>query len=456
MFKRKRGIFQKLVISYIVFSGLVIASFMLSLVFSAVWITGGAPEQISPYSVVGEDGNVKNVDTVTNLGGWIEELDDNYCVQNIYGDKRTETMQYTQAEIYKLISMEQGDDRDYIGFMNPVPGENRYYLCIYDGDVMQVQTTVMIDSGYTPIWFKRFVVLFICLFFLNCILVSAYLRRKIKKPLDELITGMKQVQEGEKEVSLKFRAEKEFENIRDAFNRMAEQLEQEKREKALLVERKNQMLLELSHDIKTPIATIKSYANALEAGLVPEDKVMLYYHTIDMKADRITKLSEDMFILLKMESADYRPKLEEMDLAELLRKICAEYYTEISDAGFTFSIYIPEEKCMGFVDPHLFSRVIGNLLQNAKKYNRTGKQIGLSLQMQENRWQIDVFDDGEDIPEELAVTLFDAFIRGDEARKSDGGTGLGLAISKAIVEKHGGTIEYLREKDNNYFRILLG
>lgn len=241
----------------------------------------------------------------------------------------------------------------------------------------------------------------------------------------------------------------------DAFNVMSSKLEQEKAENTMLIKKKNQLLLELSHDIKTPIATIKSYSNALEAGLVPEEKKQSYYRTIDKKVDRILKLSEDMFLMLKMDYADYKIQPENTDICELLRQICAEYYEEIEEAGFTFNIDIPEEAYFYQIDVGLFSRVIGNLLTNAKKYNRTGRNIQMQAFLERDIFKIKVMDDGEAISQEVNASMFDAFSRGDKARSSDGGTGLGLAIAKAIVEKHGGQIGYNREGSYNIFYIYL-
>lgn len=458
IFKFKRGIFQKLVISYILFTVFVFLSLVLTLLFSAVMLLGGDMDALYPYDIVDREGNITNLETITNLGGWVEELDGDYRVIRSYGEKRTEQEQYTPDELFDLISMDMTEEREYIGFLNTIRDGERYFLCIYDSDLMQVQMTVILNngsSGNAAKWSNLATLTFLLLFLINCIFMSLYLRRKIKKPLEELTAGMEQIRAGKTGVSLEFQTEAEFEEIRDTFNVMARQLEQEKEEKAGLVKRKNQLLLELSHDIKTPIATIKSYANALEAGVVPEEKIQEYYQVIDLKADRITKLSEDMFLLLKMENADYQPQLERTDIGELLRQICAEYYAEITEAGFTFEIDIPEEACMGMADPRLFTRVISNLLLNAAKYNRTGRNIKVSLHQAGELWQIDVLDDGELIEAGLAENLFDAFVRGDQARKSDGGTGLGLAISRAIMEKHQGSIVYLQTESRNCFRVQI-
>lgn len=454
--KIKNGIFQKLVISYILFSILTVLASIVSLLLSAFEMTEGDMMAFIPYDVIDENGNITDSATVTNLGGWIEELDENYRIVQVYGTKKTEQQQYSANDIFRLTDFDADETEPYVGFIRYVEQQHKYYLVIYDRSVMQLSFNVNLDATEgmgTKRWLHLFEITFLILFLSNCILISLYLRRKIKKPLDAMVQGMERVKAGESDVTLEFRAEAEFEQIRDTFNLMTEQLEREKQEKAELVQKKNQLLLELSHDIKTPIATIKSYANALEAGLVPEEKKQIYYHTIDLKADRIQQLSEDMFLMLKMDYADYQLRLVEVDVCELLRKICAEYYEDVEHAGLSFDIEIPEQVYMLTLDIGLFSRVIGNLLSNAMKYNRTGSLIVVHVYDTVQGLIIDIEDDGIQIGQTICERIFDSFMRGDKARKSDGGTGLGLAISKAIIEKHNGSICYKWENQRNCFRI---
>lgn len=163
-------------------------------------------------------------------------------------------------------------------------------------------------SGVTANGF--FGIALLILYLLNCILLSLYLSRKIQRPLKNLIEGMKRVKKGEENVYLDFQAEAEFEQIRDSFHEMVQKLKEQEQDKIRLEKQKNQMLLELSHDINTPIAPIKSCANALEAGLVPKEKEISYYHTIDLKADRVSSLAENMFTMLKINNPEYVLQLE--------------------------------------------------------------------------------------------------------------------------------------------------
>lgn len=222
-----------------------------------------------------------------------------------------------------------------------------------------------------------------------------------------------------------------------------------------MTQKKNQMLLELSHDIRTPVATIKSYVSALEEGLVAQEKKAEVYRIIDAKAGRVQKLSDDMFMMLKMDNPEYEPCWEDTDICEFLRQLCAEYHEEITREGFDFAIDIPEVPISVPVDRGLISRAIENLLTNALRYNRTGQRISVSLRAEAQRVLLAVSDDGEEIPADLAGQMFHAFFRGDASRQTSGGTGLGLAISRIIIEKHGGSIRYSRRNGENVFEVEL-
>jgi len=447
--KIRKSIFTKLIGSFILYAVATVLTFILCLLLSVVFIGEGDLNRVRPDNVIDENGNVINLDIAQKIGGWVEELDSSYNVINVYGEKQSEETSYTGEDILALTSAY--GKTEYIGFFVQPENSSKRFLCIYDRDVMQLNSTVVLNDVNTPNVFWIFFPLSV----LEIVLISLYLKKKIKNPLDKIVEGMESLKSGDDKARIDIRTEAEFEKIVDTFNAMAEELQTEKSEKEQLTKKKNQMILELSHDIKTPVATIKSYANALEAGLVPKEKIGDTYRLIDAKANRVHKLTDDMFMMLKMDNPDYRINPETVNLCEYLRQLCAEYYDEITEVGFEFTIDIPESEINAEIDTDLFSRVVGNLLSNAKKYNKTGDTISVKLSAENNKIFLTVCDNGSEIDKAFAGQMFSAFSRGDKARKTDGGTGLGLAISRIIVEKHGGTLNYSRKGDENVFEVEL-
>ena len=450
--KKGKSIFYKIIGCFILYAILAVVTVILFFALEAAVIGQGNIPAITPEMIIDENGEVKDLTSVEALGGWVEELDSSFRVKKVFGSKQTEASEYTATEL--LCLTEATGQTEYIALYKQDEKRGSIYLVFFPRQVMKLQPTIIMnDIGEYGTF--DITVFIIPVLLSEILLFSLYLRRKIKKPLDHIIDGMAQLREGDDKTRINMKAEAEFRKIADSFNEMAGELEREKNEKARMERQKSQMLLELSHDIKTPIATIKSYANALEEGLVPEEKKQNYYRTIDAKAERVKNLSEDMFVMLKMDNPEYEINAEQTDLCEYLRRICVEYYDEITDADFEFEIDIPEEPVNIMADKGLMNRVIANLLDNAMKYNHSGKYIGVRLIQDRDKVIIDVSDDGKEIEEKFAARLFEAFARGDAARKTDGGTGLGLAITQLIVKRHGGTVEYLREAGKNIFRVTL-
>lgn len=467
--KWKKSIFTKLFGCFILYAVIMVITFLLCLLAELLIMTKGNPESVFPDNIFDENGEVASLETIQSVGGWVEELDDEYHTIRIYGEKKTHTNNYSAEELLDLTSLL--GEQAYIGFLVTPENTARKFLCIYDKNMIDVHVTFLLNPeggigtlSIFPIFFPISI--------LEIVLISLYLKKKIKNPLDEIVSGMENLKtalisadqgnipgqgnpKADGSVRISIKTEAEFEKIVETFNLMAKRLEEEKAEREFMTQKKNQMLLELSHDIRTPVATIKSYVNALEENLVPEEKKMGVYHIIDGKTDRVQKLSDDMFTMLKMDNPEYMPHWENTDMCEFLRQLCAGCHEEITEAGFDFVIDIPENPIPAQIDPGLFSRAVENLLTNAVRYNRTGKNIAVSLCSKAQRVILSVSDDGAEIDEDLASKMFLAFSRGDASRQTSGGTGLGLAISRIIAEKHGGNIRYCRKDGENVFVVEL-
>ena len=442
--------------------------FVVAIVF-LIKMGNGDVGNMSPQSIIQDDGSIKDLNVLEKNGGWVEELDNEGNVINIYGNQQTNKASYTISELAYLLDLGYIDYDNYgVIIKNPKEQTKKSYsacvrcvgipekvfLVCYPSDMVDYKITFQLTNGNGGSA-GSFILVLAALFLTEVLLISLYLKRHIDKPIKQLMSGMDEVSNGERDVVLDYNTDKEFEDIRDKFNRMARKLKESEEEKHQIEQRRNQMLLELAHDIKNPVASIKSSVTALNEGLVSDDKLKDYYRTIDMKAERIRTLTEDMNTSLKLESDSYELVREEKDVCEIVRRICVEFYEDITATGKDFDINIPEEPCMASVDEKLFGRVINNLLANANKYNSSGKLIVLNLSSENSEILIEIMDDGEAIDEEFVPKMFDEFARGDKTRKTDGGTGLGLAISRKIMEKHNGSLKYIRAEEMNCFCVRL-
>ena len=396
----------------------------------------GNLKNLLPSEMVAEDGTLTEASMLYELGGYAERLDRSHRVVQTYGEGGEKRNAYTAEELLALNGWTQNED-PYEHFYEPASDGG--VLIHIPKDRMSVQFNYTLPGG--PRWI---LIATLLLLILEGVWMSRIFYRKIKSPLTELTSAMQAMQDGGRDLKLDFRAEGEFIILRDAFNRMIETLRAREEENRELKSAQQRMLLELSHDIRNPIATIVACAAALDEGVVSEKELKSYYATIASKANRVSRMADDMFTMFKTENIDYELALETIDLTEFLRRMGADFYNDALQAHLEMQINLPDEAVHVRADRTLLYRAIGNLLSNAIRYNETGRSVGVALQAgdESDVVTIHITDDGKRIDPAFVEKMFEPFSRSDKARKTDGGTGLGLTIAKSILEKHGAKIEY--------------
>lgn len=216
--------------------------------------------------------------------------------------------------------------------------------------------------------------------------------------------------------------------------------------------KRNLMLSDIAHDLRTPMTTVNGYAKALADGMVTDpQKQQEYLEAIQKKSVRMNELINLLFEYVKLDSEGFSLDRKEVNLCELLRENGALVYADIEDAGMEFDIEIPEEVIMVSADAVQVSRVITNLLTNAMRHNPAGTRIGLYLHKSDERMYVMVADSGPFVPAELEAHLFEPFAKGDASRKSGGGSGLGLSIAKKVVEMHGWKMLFLQQPQIQHY-----
>ena len=284
------------------------------------------------------------------------------------------------------------------------------------------------------------------------------LRRKFYEPLEKLNKAMELLSEGKRKKTIDYSAPREFVDICDRFNVMISKLEDSENQRKKLMNDKERMMADISHDLKTPITSIQGYAKALSDGIIPEGDKDKYIKIIYEKSKKLTDLINIFHEYSKLEHPDFTLTFEKVDLSEYLRAYIALKYEDIVENGFDIEVDIPEEEVEVKIDKVQLQRLFDNILGNSIKHNEKGTNIYVSLEERGDVCEIIIADDGKGVPKEIADNIFEAFTVGDESRNSKQGSGLGLAIAKAIVDLHGGTIELEPEPLNEFsteFKIIL-
>ncbi|MGN0354260.1 MAG: sensor histidine kinase [Muricoprocola sp.] len=237
--------------------------------------------------------------------------------------------------------------------------------------------------------------------------------------------------------------------------KMEEVREYDRKQREAFAKKRNLLLSDITHDLKTPITTIAGYVQALNDGMVKDaEKQKQYLTAIRQKSLEMSDLITLLFNYVKLDSEGFDLKKERVNITELVLQIAAGAYTDIEDAGMEFDVEIPEEAGYVEVDKAQFTRALTNLITNAVKHNSPGTKIKISMKHKFGYWVIKVMDSGENIDESLMENLFDPFVMGDESRNSHGGSGLGLSVSKKVIDMHGGKLLLEQPTEEGYTKAF--
>ncbi len=235
-----------------------------------------------------------------------------------------------------------------------------------------------------------------------------------------------------------------------------QKLKQRTLEAQLAEQRKNDLVMYLAHDIRTPLTSVIGYLNLMtEAPDIPTEQKAKYLRITLDKANRLEKMINEFFEITMYNQQQITINKEHIDLYYMLVQLIDELSPILSAKGISAVLQADEDLTV-WGDPDKLARVFNNILKNAAAYSYPDTQIPIVAQEKEGTVIISISNQGEHIPPNKLTTIFDKFSRLDEARTSDtGGAGLGLAIAKEIIVLHGGHISATCEAHTITFVIQL-
>ncbi len=258
----------------------------------------------------------------------------------------------------------------------------------------------------------------------------------------ELGRGASAMAGGNLSVRVPVRGSDEFARLAVTFNEMAERLEAAQRRQAELEEARRSLVAAVSHDLRTPLASLRAAAEALSDGVVSDPPtVQRYLKSIRGEAERLGALIDDLFELSLLDTGKLRLDMELTSLADLISDTVESMRHQAERKGVQLSGRAQSGMTPVFADPLKIQRVILNLVQNAIRHTPGEGTVSLEVREEKNAATVSVADTCGGIRPEELQRLFDPFYRGDPSRLRDGsGAGLGLSIAKGIVEAHGGRL----------------
>ncbi|MGH9256728.1 MAG: sensor histidine kinase [Vicinamibacterales bacterium] len=250
----------------------------------------------------------------------------------------------------------------------------------------------------------------------------------------------------------------EIARVSRAFNRMADDLAA--RDEALRTSDRlrRQMLADVSHELKTPLTAMRGYVETLRMPEVAldDDRRARYLETIESETLRLDRIVKDLLDLARYESREVPIEVRVFDIGRVFHHVVRRHEHETRERRIAVSLEIEDAAGQIVADPDRIEQVIENLMTNAVRHTPERGRIELGAAMADGSAVLSVADSGDGIAPEHLPYVFDRFYKVDPARAAGGaGSGLGLSIAKAIVGRHGGTIDVTSAPGSTRFTIVL-
>jgi signal transduction histidine kinase len=269
-----------------------------------------------------------------------------------------------------------------------------------------------------------------------------FLSNSITERLKELEGGARRLSEGDFGTRVNLSGKDEVAQLGRAFNRMAERLEQAEAESARLEAARRDFIAAASHDLRTPLTSLRAMLDAIADGVVeqPDEYIQRSLRVVA----QLTSLTDDLVELAQLDSGGAPLQRSLGSIAQIVQAAIEDSALRAEERGIRLAGAAPPNLKPLLMAEDKIARVLQNLLDNAIRHTGEGGEVQVEVRENNGMVEVSVRDNGEGIPPEHLAHVFERFYRGDKSRSREGmekgGVGLGLAIAKELVEGHGGRI----------------
>lgn len=325
-------------------------------------------------------------------------------------------------------------------------------------DNHKIVNIMAVNSSYAPRKvdirddMKNFMIMYIGIVCIMAVIIititNAILSSKVSKsllvPLELLSYGAEQIKEGNLDFDMTYESDDEFAKVCSEFDEMRIRLKESIDKQLKYEENRKELIVGISHDLRTPLTVIKGYVQGLRDGVAKTpEKQKKYLDTIYAKTNDINSLVESLFIFSKLDIGSFPFNFQKI----YINNYVENFYNAVREEFFGKGIEISFQNNCEYnntvkLDCKEMNRVFLNILENSVKYKKDDfGSVRMKLYEKENRVIIEITDNGKGVSDDELSNLFLSFYRGDSSRTNPSeGSGLGLSISKHIVEAHDGEI----------------
>ena len=290
-----------------------------------------------------------------------------------------------------------------------------------------------------------------------CTLIVYYLfMRKTYVGLAKIVNATNQMAAGDLDKIIEIDCKGDTKKLGDNINIISSLLKDVTIQERKAQQTKADLITNVSHDLRTPLTSIKGYLGLINGDNYRDEVQLRYYVDIAYeKSKELEVLINDLFELTKVQNNSITLDKIDIDLVELLNQIIFQFGYQFESEKIKERSFFSEDKLIISADPNKLVRAFQNLINNGIKYG-TGEFLDIYTYKKNDYAVVDVISYGNPIPAVELPYIFDKFYRVDKSRnKNDGGSGLGLAITKSIVSLHGGIITAQSDGEKTIFKVML-
>lgn len=346
-----------------------------------------------------------------------------------------------------LDKLKKGEVLEYKGYYEDMYKKPVYTIAIpaktyYNDFVGVMVANISVDQVIQPLKtiYKVIWISALLLIALWSVILYWFSQRYIIDPLDKINSIAKRIAIGEVDRRVEIESDDEIGELAHSFNYMADFLEKNENNR-------RRFISDVSHEIRSPITSIKGFIGAVIDGVIPENKQHQYLSMAYEETNRLTRLVNNLLDLSALESGKQSLKYEELDINELIRITVLKFETKILERNLKINVFFEKEKLNVMADRDKLIQVLVNLVDNAIKYASDGGSVKVNVKTKGKKALVSIYNDGEPIKDEDIKHIWERFYKADKSRTSKISTGLGLPIVREIITQFGEDI-WVNNKDN--------
>ena len=303
---------------------------------------------------------------------------------------------------------------------------------------------IMIGAMINRRLMEYLVIAMMLILFMTSSIITGWLNKDIYKPLKELSIAMQRISTGDFDYHMANRRDDEIGILFDNYEQMRLQLKENEEEKAQNEKKSKELVSNISHDLKTPITSIKGYVEGIMDGVADTpEKMDKYIKTIYNKANDMDKLINELTTYSGIDSNKIPYHFHILNVSDYFSDCVEEVGLDLESKNMhlNFTNLVPADTCV-VADPEQLKKVINNIISNSVKYmGHDNGVIDIRIRDEIESVKIEIEDNGKGIESKDIGNIFERFYRTDSSRNSlQGGSGIGLSIVKKIIEDHGGYV----------------